>query len=82
MSYPKLLLGKVATRLNLQKSWKDISRSARPQSHGISGQTIEDFSSNWKSNIESIRTDLLNNKYRFTQYRAATIKKRGVRRDR
>ena len=77
MPNPKLLLGKVATRPNLQGAWEDISRSARPFSHGISGQTIQDFRANWKSNIESIRHDLLSEAYRFGQVRAATTKKKG-----
>lgn len=77
MPYPKTLLGKVTTRVNLQKAWEDISRSARPQSHGLSGQTIQEFGSNWKSNLEFIRNELLSSNYKFGPVRAATISKKG-----
>jgi RNA-directed DNA polymerase len=80
MSYPKDLLGKISTRRNLQASWEEISLSAKPQSHGASEQTIKDFRSNLKSNLEMIRKELINGKYHFGAVRAVTIKKRNGKR--
>jgi RNA-directed DNA polymerase len=77
MPYPKLLIGKVATRRNLQGAWEDISRFARPQSHGLSEQTILDFRSNLNINLEHIRDELLAGNYRFGSVRATSIKKKG-----
>lgn len=77
MPYPKNLLGKVATRGNLQAAWEEISRSAWSLSHGMSEQTIQDFRSNSKANLEIIRKELLTGSYRFGAVRAKTIKKKG-----
>ena len=76
MAFPKNLLGKVATRKNLELAWLDISRLARPLSHGMSEQTIEEFRLNYKANLEVIRNQLLGRDYQFGQLRAATIKKK------
>ena len=76
MPRPKHLLGKVATRKNLELAWLDISRLARPHSHGMSEQTIEEFRENYKANLEIIRNQLLSGEYRFGQLRATTIKKK------
>lgn len=69
MARPKNLLEKVATRPNLQKAWQDISRDAWDYSHGASEQTIQDFRSDLKSNLDLIRTELLGGKYKFGQHR-------------
>lgn len=76
MPKPKSLLGKVATRKNLELAWLDISRLARPFSHGMSEQTIEEFRQNHKANLEVIRNQLLSGEYKFGQLRAATRKKK------
>lgn len=76
MPKPKNLLGKIATRKNLELAWLDISRLARPLSHGMSEQTIEEFRKNYKENLEIIRNQLLSGEYRFGQLRATTIKKK------
>jgi RNA-directed DNA polymerase len=77
MAYPKDLLGKVATRPNLRKAWEDISRAAKPLSHGPSEQTIQDFRANAEANLEQIRTELLKGLFRFGRLRAVTIAKKG-----
>src|SRR5258708_32675410 len=77
MPIPKLLLGKIATRRNLIGAWQDISRSARPLSHGFSEQTIKDFSANIGGNLEGIRNELRAGTYKFGKLRAVTIKKKG-----
>ncbi len=77
MAFPKTLIGKIATRPNLQKAWEDISRSSNPLSRGQSEQTIQDFQSNLKSNLELIRDQLLSNSYEFGSLRAVTIRKKG-----
>ena len=77
MARPKDLLGKVAARPNLEKAWRDISQSARPLSHGISEQTIQNFRANYKNFLEEIRRELLSNTYKFNPYRAVTIEKKG-----
>lgn len=77
MAYPKTLLGKVATHINLEKAWSDISRSAKPLSHGMSEQTIQDFRANYKGLLDIIRGELLGNNYRFSLPRAVTISKKG-----
>jgi len=76
MSAPKSLLGKVATRKNLELAWHDVSRFARPLSHGMSNQTIDEFRANLKSNTEKIRMELLSGNYKFGNVRAVTIKKK------
>lgn len=76
MAITKNVLRKVATRKNLEEAWLDISRFARPLSHGMSEQTIEEFRSNYTANLEIIRTKLLSGEYQFGQLRAATIKKK------
>ena len=75
MTYPTTLLGKVATRPNLQKAWEEISRHAKPFSHGISAQTILDFRSNSLKELAIIRDQILNHNYVFGNYRAVTIQK-------
>jgi RNA-directed DNA polymerase len=77
MARPKDLLGRVITRINLEKAWRDISLSARPLSHGISEQTIQDFRANSKNLLEEIRRELLSNTYQFNPLRAVTIDKKG-----
>lgn len=77
MAYPKTLIGRVASRPNLQGAWVDISQSAKPLSRGLSQQTIQDFRSNPKSHLEIIRNELLNGQYKFGQVRAVTVKKKG-----
>ena len=77
MAYPKTLIGKVATRPNLLGAWEDISRSAKPGSHGQSEQTIQDFRSNLKSDLEIIRKELLDGTYQLGAVRAVTAKKKG-----
>ena len=76
MSVPKSLIGKVATRKNLEMAWRDVNRFARPFSHGMSNQTIQDFQANLKSNLELIRSELLSGNYQFGNIRAVTIKKK------
>ena len=76
MAYPKELLGKVAVRRNLYGAWEDISRSARPLSHGTSEQTVQDFGASLSGNIEGIRNELLSGKYKFKPVRAVIIKKK------
>ncbi len=76
MSIPKSLLGKTATRKNLEDAWRDISRFAFDSSHGMSGETIQDFRSNLKENLKIIRAQLLNGEYTFGELRAATKKKK------
>ena len=76
MSVPKNLLGKVATRKNLEMAWQDISRLAGPFSHGMSEQTIESFGANLKNNLKVIRDELAAGDYRFGTVRAFTIKKK------
>jgi RNA-directed DNA polymerase len=76
MSIPKSLLGKISTRKNLEAAWQDVSRLARPFSHGASEQTIVDFRLNLKANLETIRTELLAGNYKFGAVRAFTIKKK------
>lgn len=65
MPSPSNLLGKVATLQNLYKAWQHISKHVKDKSHGMSDETIEDFRSNLKSNINTIREQLLSGKYEF-----------------
>ena len=76
MSIPKSLLGKTATRKNLADAWQHISRFAWDTSHGISDETIREFRSNLKKNLEDIRTLLLTGKYKFGKLRATTRRKK------
>lgn len=77
MAIAKTLLGKIAARNNLENAWLDISRFTRPQSHGASNQTIENFRSNYKENLEVIRKELLSGSYKFGKVRGVTIEKKG-----
>jgi len=77
MPTPKSLLGKVHTRKNLEMAWKEVSRFARLDSHGMSDQTIKDFSLGLKANLDFIRTELIKGDYNFGLLRGATIKKKG-----
>ena len=76
MPIPKSLLGKTATRRNLEEAWHEISRFAWDTSHGISDETIKDFRSNLKENLKIIRELLLSGKYKFGKLRAATRRKK------
>jgi RNA-directed DNA polymerase len=76
MPRPKTLLGKTATRKNLADAWQHISRFAWDSSHGLSDETIKEFRSNLKRNLEGIRTELLNGKYKFGKLRASTRRKK------
>lgn len=76
MAYPKDILGKVATRKNLEKAWHHVSTFAKPFSHGMSEQTILDFRANYKKELERIREQLLGHSYQFGSYRAVTIQKK------
>lgn len=77
MAITKGLIGKVATRKNLEAAWRDVNRLARPQSHGMSEQTIQDFRLNYKNYLEEIRKQLLEGKYSFGPPRGVTIEKKG-----
>jgi RNA-directed DNA polymerase len=76
MPSPKTLLGKTATRENLEKAWHDISRLAWDSSHGISDETIQSFRSNLKENLKFIRKQLLAGDYEFGMLRATTRRKK------
>ena len=81
MARPRLLIGKVATRPNLRKSWEEISRGKNSFSHGHSDQTLQEFHSNLNNNIELIRTQLLDGTFEFGKLRAVTaMKKTGKKR--
>ena len=77
MARPKNLIERVATHHNLKEAWEDISRNAKPCSHGISEQTIRDYRASWKVNNTSLRKELLRGNYRFSPVRAVTIEKKG-----
>ncbi len=77
MPSPKTLLGKIATRENLEKAWHDISRLAWNTSHGFSDETIESFRSNEKENLKFVRKQLLTGDYKFGLLRATTKRKKG-----
>jgi RNA-directed DNA polymerase len=77
MPKQKTLLGKVASTKNLEAAWRDISRFARYDSHGMTDQTIKDFSLNVKENLRLIRVELIKGDYNFGLLRGATIKKKG-----
>ncbi|MFA6391177.1 MAG: reverse transcriptase domain-containing protein [Patescibacteria group bacterium] len=67
------LLKKVATQNNLRLSWDSIKH--RDKSKGIDNQTIEDFENDLKNQLNFIRKDLLNNKYKFLALRGYPLKK-------
>ncbi|MFI5253651.1 MAG: reverse transcriptase domain-containing protein [Bacteroidota bacterium] len=70
------LLEKVYSLLNLEGAWDSINKTNK-KSHGLSQETIEEFSANLKSNIRTIRNLLKEKKYSFSKLRAVRIPKRG-----
>lgn len=77
MARPKFIIDKITTRKNLLHAWFDISASKNPNSHGFSEQTIQQFKSNQKQQLELIRNQLKGNVYRFGKYRLVKIPKKG-----
>src|SRR5687767_1254170 len=77
MAVAKGLIGKVATKKNLEAAWRDVNRFARPQSHGMSEHTIQDFRLNYKKHLNDIRQELVEGKYSFGPPRGVTIAKKG-----
>ncbi len=82
MPRPKTLLGKISTRKNLENAWKEISQFAWDSSHGTSNETIQEFRSNLKHNLELIRKQLLNGEHKFRKLRAVTRLKKGKKKKR
>lgn len=70
----KTLLEKISSVESLKKAWDNLDKT-RKTSHGISGETIEDFEKNKDDKIASISSLLLKGKYFFSPNRAVLIPK-------
>lgn len=58
------LLRKLHSHRNLSAAWQALQK--RPHSHGLSGQTIEQFGQNVTNELKVIRRELKSNNYRFS----------------
>jgi len=70
----KTLLEKISSVESLKKAWDNLDKTNK-SSHGISGETIEDFEKNKDDKIASISSLLLKGKYFFSPNRAVLIPK-------
>jgi RNA-directed DNA polymerase len=70
----KTLLAKISSAESLNKAWDNLDKT-RKTSHGISGETIEDFGKNKDDKITSISSYLSKDKYSFSPNRAILIPK-------
>lgn len=70
----KTLLEKISSAESLKKAWDNLDKTNK-SSHGISGETIEDFEKNKDDKIASISSLLLKGKYFFSPNRAVLIPK-------
>ncbi len=68
------LLNQLAERKSLQQGWDKISKENK-YSHGLSGETILDFSVNLPSHLQSIGDHLRNGTYKFSPVRGVPIPK-------
>ncbi len=71
---PTTLLTQVASFESLKTAWDNLNKTNR-QSHGLSGESIEDFEQNLIDKLHSISKQLLEGKYKFRPNRAVTIPK-------
>lgn len=71
----KSLHERLFSRSNLKAAWYELNK-ANPHSCGLSEETIEDFAKGLPSNLNSIRLDLKNNRYKFAPVLPVVIKKR------
>lgn len=70
----KKLLEKISSQESLKKAWENLDKHNK-SSHGLSGETIEDFEKNLVDKISSISSNLKKNTYLFSQNRAVLIPK-------
>jgi len=70
----KTTLEKIASKENLIFAWSKLDKNNKA-SHGLSGQTIQDFQDNLEDKILSISKQLLAKTYTFSQNRAVLIPK-------
>jgi RNA-directed DNA polymerase len=70
------LLKKVYSLKNLRRAWNLLNKQNK-YSHGLSNETIEDFSKNPVANLKFIQKDLKSCQYNFSKLRGVTIPKKG-----
>ena len=70
----KTLLEKISSVESLKKAWDNLDKTNK-SSHGISGETIEDFEKNKDDKITSISSLLLKGRYFLSPNRAVLIPK-------
>lgn len=59
---------------NLEDAWNKLSKEHK-YSHGLSGETISDFTANLRIHLQSISDQLKNGTYKFSPYRGVPIPK-------
>ena len=68
------LLNQLSEKKSLQQAWDKISKENK-YSHGLSGETIIDFSANLQSHLQSISDQLRKGTYKFSSVRGVPITK-------
>jgi len=66
------LLHKVQIPRNLDRAWRELNKS-NSSSHGLSLETVEQFSRNSTSNLKKIRKQLRTDEFKFSGIRAVVI---------
>lgn len=70
------LLERISNLENLQTAWNQLFKLNK-SSHGLSGETIEQFESNKEDKLRSISDRLKSGKYQFSENRGVLISKGG-----
>ena len=68
------LLYFLSQKSNLQSVWNKLSKENK-YSHGLSGETITEFSENLQTHLQSISDKLIKGTYKFSPYRGVPIPK-------
>lgn len=69
------LLDKLSDKQMLLNAWTRLNKS-NPNSHGLSGETMENFKDNLDTNIENIVLKIKNKEYKFSNVRGVSINKK------
>lgn len=70
----KTLLQKVYSLRTLQRAWNSLNKAHR-SSHGLSGETLEEFARSLNSNLRGIQRDLKAGTFSFSLLRAVPVRK-------